>query len=635
MELDSIQIAELLEYVEKSSSIFVDSSTGETPVANPAALEHTKKLSVHYVWGSEPGELITALRPGEPPEFAAYRIGPLYEQTTWGWAYKLLNLFQSILSNSSLYSIKFPGKDRLPEAGSGKGEKETIADYLTKRIPVLFKNLERFYWEYLFPLISLDPNAYIVVRPMKGDEDFTGEGFRRPVPQFVPASNVVYDDMEGVFIRSSQMVSLEDSEDNSYSYPILFYFTAGVTIRSTPVRIRETQTESGDNIKTVVFEADPWHLHFKEQAATKCKGLLQPKTGEVMETIVNYDSLYLSFFSPTLPDFNRALKYLNDLEAMLVRALHPVQQTEPQPCNNCKGKGWVESDIGEEVTCNTCQGAGNLKKSTSVFTGLEKRANKEGVLQPAMLWITPPTEIFDSALKMIKEALLDGFRKMGQELLLEEKGGAEESAKKKELDMTTQHNSYTRAGQIYYPILQWIGDRVNEQRYTGLSEEDLEKNRIQVETPITWDTTTTKEIVEDVLQGIEANFPAPLRANMAIEAINKRYGATSKTAIFNRSVIEVDPFRMLSEDEILRIQSRAEDPQIYELDNFVHKNAFELLIELSEEDPAFLSKKSINEKILEVRTLAEAKLAEAKAKIEPSDPDPTITPPIQFQTVEN
>lgn len=630
MLLEKINLDDMLAKASRLAEALTASGAESVPMANAEGYEHTKQLMVHYQYGTDPGDKIRTHRPHEPDEIANYRIGTLYEQTTWGWARKLLEIYQSVLSNRSLYDFKFP--DQFPTSFAGTAENNTIKDFLTENIKVPGNNFEKFFWQYLFVLMSFDPNGYNVVRPVVSDEahNETNDQYRDVLPVFIPSTHIVDEDAYGVMVLSSDLVLVTDAEGLDYHYPVFFYFTESLTTRTYPARVELIEQEEGEAVAQIIYESEAYHHHGKKIAARKAGGLVSPRTGLVMTEKIKFDLLYLSIFTPTIADFNRALSYQSDLEAMLVQALHPIRQTEPESCPSCKGKGQNENiKSGEIQTCQTCQGSGKSQEASSAFTSLNKKSNKDGIMNPAMLWITPPTDIFKHAEDTIQNAIKDAFCKMNQEMLFNKLVGVQQTAREKDLDHATQHKGFKNGGEVYYPAMQWYVDMINALMYSGLDEDGTKANRVIVRPPITFDLTTTKEIMQEIEQAQVVSIPAAVRARLAIEAISRRYGDKSNNALYQIAIIEIDPFRMLSEDEIAAMQSRPLEADLFQLKDFIHNNVYEIVEQLIAADSNFLNE-SGNDKRIKAETLGKKLFETAMSEVSKK----AIDTPVAFQQVE-
>lgn len=619
--------------IEKATDLAQDFARGESPISPQykASVYHREELSVHFRWKSSPGSLIQNVRPNEPDMVQNYRALN-YEQNTFPVGFSVINALKGVLSNPQVFEIKFPDND---VDTIDKEANEGFEDYLTKGAAVPGKNLIKYFWDFLAIQELLDSNGYIVMINQKSDreiEEIKQSGnpsdlvqWRTPAAFFIPSTHVMKEGRDFVFVKSTEFQVIK-IKDNVYHVPIFWYFTDDITFRIEAIGGRE---EKKDNKTEVIFDWDTivWDAHFSGMAAYKPKGIVSDErvweeNGQIKRhiSVMEMDDVgfFLSILSLAVPDFNRAVKILSDLESGLVASLYPIRTVEMQMCETCKGTGDIRDPFNDEAeprTCGTCKGVGKTFP-TGPFAAVAKNPNEAGVINPAVVWSSPPTTSFDFAWKMYIEAILSGLKALAHGQLREATGNVRETARAKEIDMSQQHIIAREVGSIWYPTLQWILDKANQLRYGSLLDEsELKMNRASVIQPATLDITMLSDLFDQLEKMQTISMPAPIRRIWASRAISRDMGNDSPSAKLAQVYLSIDPYALMKEEEIMVMNARDMDGNSTEtaINQYIHDNLHslvnELITQFAEMRPA-IDYLSLNTKlqIQEARKLALSKL---------------------------
>lgn len=516
-----------------------------------------QKMAIHFEWDTDPRELILTYRPHETKWSADYRI-ETYEQSTYAIAQKILNLERGTLSNSQLYSIDYPKS--APELSTDAQGAGGIKEYLEKNIPIPGKNLEKYFWEFLFQMIMIDPNGWIAVRPKVGDPYSDPNQFRSPFPVYIPSANILEYSSDYVAVLSTEHRAVKNGDSEEWA-PIIYYFTPDITFQCIPVAYDDGE---------FLYEPIAWHVHYSgEMAIRQIGGVISGKHKSVMAD--HAQAFHLSHLQPAIPAFNRALRYLSDIESMFVNSLHPIKYGMPTRCHTCNGMGdiVIAGENGESYeTCPTCNGDKVIVPTSSPLEGYTVQPGDDGKIHAPVNFVAPPIDSFKEAIDFYFRTLDDALRALDMDILVTKASPVSQTARAKEIDRESLHAHFRKVANTTFPLYQWILDRINQFRYPALSKEQLGENRVEVVAPGTFDTTKSMELLEQIKDGMETGFSRDVLVAMAEKVIDKIFGAETKASKLNKTYIQIDPYALVSSDEkVMMMSGNGQD-----LDNLVHKN---------------------------------------------------------------
>ena len=552
---------------EKMAEVYANNQEAKHPLYDQTVKQY-RELAVHYIWGTDPGELIKSFRPSETKFAYDYRLLS-YEQTTYSIGEKIIGLQRGVLSNDKLYSIKFP--DSPPDIIS----KENIKDYLVGGLKIQTGNIETFYWEFLFQMILIDPNGFIAIVPYRSDEASNPDEYRKPYPVFIPSENVMQYSDDYLLALSSDTKTV-GGEDKAKTGHVYFFFTNSATLKCEPFDV--------DDDGNIRYTALPYHEHnLNVKTFRQVGGIISGKSHSVLSS--DPQAIHLSHLMPTLPALNRATKILSDLDSLLVNTLHPIRYGIPMICNHCKGDMYVVSNE-ERVECPVCSGAGTVIPTTSPLEGYTVPPDEKGQIHAPVNFVSPPLGPFTEAKEFYYQTLDDALISLDMDLLITKSSGVGQTARAKEIDREPLHAHFRKISNTIFPLFQWVLDSINILRYGSvLTEEQVEQNRVEVNSPIHFDTTKINELMEDIKLARDNNFPIGTRKRIAQNYISKTFGSGTKETLLNLAYLQLDPFALMTDPEqaLLTLDS----PDSYEL-KYLHSH-LEALIEIAiEKYPNFL-----------------------------------------------
>ena len=515
--------------------------------------EHTismaKDMSVHFEYGAHPGELISRARPHEIPTNHEFRV-EIYEQVTWGYSQKMINLIAGAIFHPQIYRVSYPD----PPTGVGEGEE--IEKYLTKELPVLGGNLDDFIRQCYLPDSSVDANAWCVVIPEFSDEELNGDQtrLRRPLPVIIPSENILHYGRDD--FGDEYMIALSSDSDIEYDKMgrkkikngTYFVFTGDNTYRF-------TQQEKRDQDGNILWIEEVYHKHEGHKLSDYAwiiGGMLGGKSGGVLSR--QSQLFYLPPLSGVLPWFNQALQIMNDLRAAEITHLHPQKWELPHKCDECNGSGKVshESKDGQYWgTCTTCEGSGSLTSNTSALVAYTTAQDSSGKAIIPAGYIPQDIGIIKQAWESFEKNILEGARSVNMEQLFESEGNANDTATAKEIEREQLHNLFGIIAKIVIGGQQRIIDAINMFRYPFLSDEALEQNRPEVIHSNNFDTTSLSDVIEKFKLAQEGGIHEGALVGIAEEVIHKTFGHGTEDAKFALAALHADPLPFQSVDDLI------------------------------------------------------------------------------------
>jgi hypothetical protein len=564
----------LTEQAELLANQFADDSV---PVSAhyKANVYHRQELSIHFRWKYSAGHLIAEVRPHEPDAILEYRLQN-YEQNTFPVGFSVINAIKGTLSNKQIYSVQF--SEMQPDA-IDTAEGEDFETYMTEGAAVPGGDFIAYFWDLIAIQCMLDPNGYVVIINNQSDTQVQKRNvtnpadnsvWREPRPFFIPSSHVMAEGDGFMFAKSTELTSVQVG-DKAFSVPVFWYFTEDITFRVVAESGREVQNPETRK-KEIQFDwlVEHWDVHGAGICAKKPRGIVSDErvwmeNGQQKRhvTVMEMDDVgfFLSILSLAVPDFNRAVKILSDLESGLVASLFPIKTVELQGCPDCDGKGWnkdtrPDAEEGDTLTCGTCKGRGKVFP-TGPFAGVAKAPNEQGVISPSVVWSAPPTDSFEFAWRMYNEAILSGLKALAHGSLRQAPSNSNDTARAKEIDLTQQHIIVRDAAGVIYPMLQWLLDKANVLRYGKiLDDEELRQNRAVVMEPSSFDITLMADLFDQLEKMRDVAVPASIKKIWAGRAISRDLGTTSPMGRLARTFLAVDKYAMMTEEEIMTANAR-------------------------------------------------------------------------------
>jgi hypothetical protein len=307
---------------------------------------------------------------------------------------------------------------------------------------------------------------------------------------------------------------------------------------------------------------------------------------------------YESFINGIIPDFDQALLENIDKNVAIKMHVYPEKAIYGQyQCNDCDGTG--QSAHG--VTCKTCNGTGQM--NSSAFGVLQVRPAKGGESElpswaPAK-YIEKDLESVKFITDDIKYLINQGYEAVNMAHLNEVPQNTSGNSKAYDWEQTNLF-LYKVADYICQDFLYNCIEVINIYRNSivlNFEAKEIQKQMLIINTPQTFDILGVSQIEEQISLAKQRGISPSLLEEMEKEYIRKKFAGDKNTIDYHLAVINLDPLRGTSYDDILTMQSLGTvtktDITIHNLINLFVQKAFELV-------PNFEGKKQIEQfKIIE------------------------------------
>lgn len=526
---DSIRLG-----LELSEAHFSDEEGKQTHALYFETSKLARDISVHYVYGSEPGDLIDKRRPSEPKPILDYRK-EVYRQLTFAWANKIVGVQRGFLFNPDLYRIEFPENEPALVRG------ESLKDYIDN-VPGIGSLME-YFQEFVLQFANVDPNGYFAILPEDYNSDDLTE-YNNPIPEYIPSEHVLNKGRNWIFVQSTDTVPLKNGEEGVVNY----LFTPNETLRF-------EYTGASSNNKPIFVEKVVEVHNRGEMMAKQIGGIVSANRASVLDKTSQI--FYLSHVTPTIPFFDKSLVESSDLDGAMVIGLFPGRYEMTIDCHDCT------EGIGDDGgNCSTCQGRGvipisEISGGSGPYMTYSVDTDESGKLEPPAGYIRNPEGIAAIAkqLEIIQFNIKEAYRAVNMESVMEGRT-AQRTAEETRDDNKLFENFLIQCSQTVFPLCQWILDSINWSRYSALlSEEKLKENRIMLHAPISYDTTNPMSVLDRIKLAGEANIDSNIVSKLTEIGIPKLFGNSSMAGKVALAYIQCDPFPGKSIDDILAMQA--------------------------------------------------------------------------------
>jgi hypothetical protein len=375
----------MLVWDENSIKDFLETqkNTGFAPISD--WIEQHNRLKWHSR-GDYPAEIINADRPNEDERYKDYRKSN-YTPISKSWWGKMVNICQKIPKTED-WSIKH--------------NSEKLKDYAQNQIP-FFKNIEDWFWDFVFPNQFESPNGVIVA--FQGETKLDNEPY--PVYfEFFNEKNVIgFEYKKSLIIHFDEKSLVEINKRNVKEGNIFMFIDSDNYILAKQVGKKSENRYDLKITKNIVGEFPAWQI------------------GGILEKIHEGNPFYKSFFEPSVPYFNDGLARHSDHKVNMVLHLHPDRwEIQDSICNVCNGVGKVT--IKDSLhTCKRCNGNGWTTNKTPFGVKLINPTVKltpsdsTTVPTPPMGYANRPIESLDFLVEEINRCRKLGYSAMNFDFL--------------------------------------------------------------------------------------------------------------------------------------------------------------------------------------------------------------------------
>lgn len=497
-----------------------------------AAVEIANELRAHSK-KEFPERLLDTARPNEEPKFKAYRK-EVYEPKTKA-------VFDRVITNLCKIERAEDWAITYEDA-----ENSELADYCEKNFP-FFDSITNWFFTIGIQRMVDDPNGVVLVIPDNLDADDNIK--RNPTPLFFCSENV-YEYQEGkVCVLLDKEKSLVDVGKDQKAEGNIFHFVDSDTYYKA--------VQYGEKEK-YIFEVTPYAHNIGFMPAIKLGG-------KVKEYEDGY-SLYESFISAAVPDWNEAVRRYSDHQVNMVRHLHPkewgMRDTE---CKTCKGTGKLQErnhkSLLVPVSCSSCQGTGHIHYESPFGKIMVNPMAKKSVSEGAPI-VTPPGGYIDRPIDSISflktevaDCLKDGLRALNMEFLMQEpevNSGIAKSYDRQELNTffysVSRHSVENVVKPVYYFVNGW--------RYGfSMQPQKREAQLPQINVPTKFDLISSAIASSRLDVAKKGNFSKPLVTRLEAEYARKEFGEDCIEAKLIEVVADLDPLQNLTVDEKMTVLS--------------------------------------------------------------------------------
>lgn len=555
-----------------------------------------KRLSIHADGSKDGyGDLIAERRPGEDDDILTYRKKIIIAKTkqTISSVITELGKIRKVDGWSITYDqTKFPS---IVEKG------ETLQDYCEMNFPK-FKSFTDWVFSVLLKKYFVDSHAAIMIIPITEVDTVT---YKRPYPLLFSAEQVYGYEEDNYAVLYSKKKCTYVENGTSYQGDI-FYVADTQKVE----RYEQTNAKRDFDVKET-FRHDFGYLPVRLM-----KGVVQDT--------IDDENVYESRFLPMAESLDECIREYSDLQAGVVRHLHPEkwiysnQQCKAPGCQN--GKVFQQgTSKGQWNDCDTCKGTGQV--STGPY--------KTYVLKPPTVgdvdrMPTPPGGYFDKpgVTDMIKlqdervdkhqyQALASVNMQFLWKVPLAESGIA------KAEDRDSLNTLVNLVTEDIVNIMDWGYKVNNDWRYKYIvPDEETRKGLLpKVNAPSNYDILSSGYLIEEIKKARDGRVSPMIVNHLEIQYCNKMFNADSSIKDELAGIISLDPLSGYSPDDK---NSMLQNNGISEIDFIISCNIREFM-KMAMEDKKFADK-PYDQKMKILRELAEKKREETRAANEITNP---------------
>ncbi|MES2731715.1 MAG: zinc finger-like domain-containing protein [Bacteroidota bacterium] len=479
-----------------------------------------------------PERLLDTARPNEEPKFKEYRREVYEPKTKAVFDRVITNLCK--IERAEDWSIKYED-----------AENSELADYCEKNFP-FFDSITNWFFTIGIQRMVDDPNGVVLVIP--DNLDAPDNIKRNPCLLFFASENVLEYQEGKMCVLLDKEKSLVSVGKDQKAEGNIFHFV--------DVDTYYKAVQYGEKEK-YIFEVTSYLHNIGFMPAIKLGG-------KVKEYEDGY-SLYESFISAAVPDWNEAVRRYSDHQVNMVRHLHPkewgMRDTE---CKSCKGTGKTQErnhkSVLVQTSCNSCQGTGHIHYESPFGKIMVNPGAKRGMNNDAPV-VTPPGGYIDRPIDSISflktevaDCLKDGLRALNMEFLMQEpevNSGVAKSYDRQELNTffysVSRHSTENVIDPVYYFVNGW--------RFAYIPLPKREAQLPKINTPTKFDLTNSAIASSRLDVAIKGGFDKALINRLQTEYARKEFGEDCEEAMVIQVTYELDPLPNLTVDEKMTVLS--------------------------------------------------------------------------------
>lgn len=485
-----------------------------------------EKLKRHFDGNfSDVKALLKNYQPSEPSWALKYKEEN-YRPITKKSIAKILSVIQKI-SHANDFTI-IEGESN-PKVAKG----EDLFTYISSNFGK-FGSIQNWFFNYHFENYFKDPNGCLIVIPkiyhelLEGEEidEIKSSEYLTPLPYYYDSTKVKY--------FSSELVIIECKKNEWIVFD-----------KQTLTKIQKV--ENNKFVNTEIWNHNLGYI----------PALLN---GGYIKTFDD-DHYFESFLSGVVPDFDQALILNADKNVAIKMHIYPESAIYGQhDCGHCNGTGILEQLIDNKIerhTCKHCNGTGTIQSST--FSDLivrPLRANEEGLPSWApKKYIDKDIKPVEFVKEEIKDLIKSGYEAVNMAHLSEIPLNTSGTSKMYDWEQTNLF-LYNIADYVCQVIFKSIIKFVNDIRYNLiLSEDELAKQLPFITTPTNYDIVGVSQLEEQISKAKQNGISSSILEAMELAYISKKFAGNPNEISYHTNIIELDPLRGCTQDDILSMQT--------------------------------------------------------------------------------
>ncbi len=490
--------------------------------------------------GIYPDELVETARPNEADEYKEYRK-QVFTPVTKTWFSKVTKtIAKGHRAEDWGITWKQDVKGVIPKD-------ETLEKYTTVNYPY-FDSLENWTFSIALPTMLKDPGGVIATFPLPKKTTSDTE-YLRPYTHYFCSENVIDFRENNFAVLMDEEKSLVRVGDKLVYEGIILHFF------DTDSYLKAVQTGEKDDYDFEIEVSEQGEIVATEHGI----GYLPvTKLGGVVNKFYKGDTLWDSFISDCLNNWNEAIRRYSDHQVNMVLHLHPFEwEMADTPCRVCKGTGkevTMAKGKKEEYACHVCGGNGHVSIKTPFGKKIIQPTIKKGVNDNTNI-PTPPAGIIErdvASISFLKEEYKDQIREGLAAINLEWVMNApmNVSGESKDKDRAEAqaffHEVYRHLVlNVMYPHYYFV----SKWRYKYLSEEEIEYNLPSIKVPAIFDFDTAETVGVRLKNAIEGKFNPLIVNKLNIEYAKKELGDDSSDVQKMEVMQQLDPLPNKTVDE--------------------------------------------------------------------------------------
>lgn len=522
------------------------------------------KLQPHYDYAYKPdikdtGNPLVKKRPNEPEAIREYRVN-MREPVTVSITNKMLTFFGRLF-NPRLIKINYSDHDKTsPLVEENEGLREYLSnmpengDFIQFLKQVQLKNEE------------VDPNGWVTVRTVKADDELEPEELPEPVFFCVPSEYVINYGNTFLITESSEKSPVQlskNSETTEQTGYVFFVYTPNFTFKMVQFGAKYDY-----NFFPII-----WNRHYLGYVPAIQNGGQLDKTNKVES--LKPANFYYPFLMAAIPHLSVYDELYNNQQAAYIVRIFLERYEKRIDCKQCGGTGMykprgLHAANAKMETCSTCNGAGTVRSKGLFDTWKLTVPEGEEAKSPAG-YVSLPVDIIEQIEKKLERVEFQALSAVNMESLNQSQASSTSGVSK----MQDRDALYTllenKAYNLFARTGTFLAKTVNGIRYGTILGEDLHLNNPYIQGPQNFNIIGVNEIIEIAQKVSGISGSKELLKKFLIDIAKQQFGMNSNEAKVVQTELELIPFALHSEDEILTAGSMGVKPDKKDVVKYLYR----------------------------------------------------------------